>query len=157
MPLLGSGDVERRNAVDGLALDPHDFAAGRQNRGARTQAHHGLDQGRHRVDQVLAIVEHEQEMPVADGARERLRRDLLAAELQSQRAGHCGRRESRVGKRRQFDEPRAMLEVGEQDAGGLHGKRGLSDPARAGQGHHPIGGDEVTHALHRRRPADELG
>ena len=105
---------------------------------------------------MLAIIEHEQEMPVADAVRERLRRDPLAAELQFQHAGHRGRRESGVGKRRQFDEPRAILEVGEQIAGGLNGKHGLSDPPRAGQGHHAIGGDEVTHVLHRRRPADEL-
>ena len=76
----------------------------------------------HRVDQVLAIVEHEQEMSVADAVRERLRRDPLAAELQLQHAGHRGRRESGVGKRCQLDEPRAILEVGEQAAGGLHGE-----------------------------------
>ena len=55
-------------------------------------------------------------MSVADAARERLRRDPLAAELQPQGAGYRGRRESCVGKRRQFDEPRAVLEVGEQVA-----------------------------------------
>ena len=111
--LLKSGDVERRNAVDGLALDPHDLAACRQNRDARAQAHHGLDQGCHGVDQVLAIVEHEQEMSVADAVRERLRRDPLAAELQLQYASHRGRCESGVGQRCQFDEPPAVLEVGE--------------------------------------------
>jgi len=58
--LLKSGDVERRNAVDRLTFDPHHFTAGRQNRGAWAQAHHGFGQSCHRVDQVFAIVEQEQ-------------------------------------------------------------------------------------------------
>jgi hypothetical protein len=151
------GHLERRNAVDGLALDPHDFATGRQDRHARAQAHQGIDQGCHRLDQVLAIVEHEQEVPVADAGRERLGGDPLAAKLQSQRAGHRGGNESGVGKRRQLDEPRPILEVGEQVADGLHGERGLSDPARPGQCHHPIGGHEIMHALHRQRPTNQPG
>ena len=70
--LPGIGDLERRNAVNRLILDPHDIAAGRQDRDAWAEPHYDLGQGRHRLDQVLAIVEHEQEMPVAHAARKKL-------------------------------------------------------------------------------------
>jgi FAD/FMN-containing dehydrogenase len=41
--------------------------------------------------------------------------------------------------------------------GGFHGEGCLPDSARACQSYDPVGRDEITHALHRRRPADELG
>ena len=80
-----SGHVERRNAIDGLAVDPQDFAAGRHNRGARAQAREGLGQVRRRVDDVFAIIEHKQKMSSTNGASDRLRRNL-AGELQPERA-----------------------------------------------------------------------
>jgi hypothetical protein len=49
-----------------------------------------------------------------------------------------------------------MLEVLEQTAGGLYGERSLSHPARTGQGHHPVGGNEIAHTPHGRRSADQL-
>jgi hypothetical protein len=55
----GSGHIECRHPVDGLAVDPHDFAAGRQNGGTRAQLHHGLDHACDGINQMLAVVEHE--------------------------------------------------------------------------------------------------
>jgi len=67
-------------------------------------------------------------MSVADGARKRLGRRLLAAQLQPQHAGHSRRRKSRIGKRRKLDQPGAMLEVHEQMPRGSYGERGLPHP-----------------------------
>jgi hypothetical protein len=132
------------------------FAASRQNRGARTQLHHRLDQACHRINQVLAVVEHKQEVSVANGARNRLRRSLLAAKLQPQHPGHRGRSKSRVRERRKLNEPCAMLEIREQTVGGLYGECGFPHPACACQSHDPVCGDEVTHPLHGHRSADQF-
>ncbi len=60
--------LQRRNAIDGLAVDPQDFAAGCHNRGARARAREGLGQVGRRVDDVLAIIEHQHEMSSTSGA-----------------------------------------------------------------------------------------
>ena len=99
---------ERRNAIDVLAVDPQNFAARRQYRGARAPAHEHLRQVRHRIDDVLAVIEHQQKMLSADGSRDGLGGNRFAAELQAEHAGHRGRHEVGIGQRGQFDKPAAV-------------------------------------------------
>ena len=80
--LTGRRHVERGHAIDVLALDPEDFAAGGQDRGPRAQAHEHLGQGRRRINKVLAVVQHQQKVPAADGARDGLGGDFLCAQLE---------------------------------------------------------------------------
>jgi hypothetical protein len=152
--LPGSGHLERRNAIDGLAVDPQDFAAGCHNRGARAQTREGLGQVRHRVDDVFAIIEHEHEMSSTNGASDRLRRNL-AGKLQPERAGYRGWDEAGVGQRGEFDEPPPVFKVGEKVTDGFDGQRGLSDAAGAGQSHHSIGRNEVSDGLASLGPTNQ--
>ena len=71
---------KRRHAIDVLALGSKNFAARRQNCDARAKAQKLLSEYRHRVDEVLAIVKDEQEMPVADRACHGFGGDISSAQ-----------------------------------------------------------------------------
>src|SRR5580692_8760177 len=53
--LFEPGYIERRNAINRLAIDPQDFAAGHEDRGIRTQMREALGQAGRRVDDMFAI------------------------------------------------------------------------------------------------------
>ena len=99
---------------------------------------------------MFAIIEHKQKMSSTNGASDRLRRNL-AGDLQPERGGYRGRHEVGVGHRGQLDDPPPIFKVGEEVTDGFDGERGLPDATGARQGHHPIGGDEVSHKLRKLR------
>ena len=89
---------------------------------------------RHGVQQVLAVVEHDQHPTRAQRLRQG--RDLrFGAELDTQHTGHCGCNNRRVGKRRQFDEPHAVVIGSAQPVGERLRQRRLADAAAADDGH----------------------
>ena len=154
-PDARGGTSERRNAIDVLALDPQDLAAGCQNRRARTQARERFRQLRRRVDDVFAIVENKEEFSSTDRASDGLGGNLVAAQLQPEDAGDRGRHQTGIRQRGQFDKPTVALKVGEQVARDLQRQRGLPDPTRPRQRHHPIGRQKIPQMLHSRGPADQ--
>ncbi len=131
--------AERRDAIDMLAVDAQPFAAGGENDGARAAGDDGLDQPRHGIDDMLAIVENEQQAPRADRARNRLRRNLLAFLLDGEHAGDRRRHQARIGQRRQFDQQPVGIVSRRRRSCRLQRQRRLADAARPDQADDPIG------------------
>jgi hypothetical protein len=127
-----------------LAVDSQNFAARRQYRGARASAHERLRQIRHRIDNVLAVIEYQQKMLSADGSRDGIGGNRFSTDLQVKNTGHRGRHEVGIGQRGQFDKPPAVLKVGEKAAGDLEGEGGFPNAARSRQGNNAPGGDKVS-------------
>jgi hypothetical protein len=88
-------DIERGNLKDVFALYPQDFAASRENGSGRTKAHDRLRQAGGRVDDVLAIIKDEEELPLSDGPGGGYRRNLAARQLQAD--GPCDGGGNKIG------------------------------------------------------------
>ena len=69
--LLAIETARRRRAIEGfqtlheLALSAQTFAAGGQNVYLRRAAQKALDEQRHGIDEVLAVIDHQQHLPLA--------------------------------------------------------------------------------------------
>src|SRR5262249_54917198 len=61
-----AGDVERRNAIDILAVNTKHLAARRENGRVCTEPHDRLGQLRRRLDEMLAIIQNQQEFSCPD-------------------------------------------------------------------------------------------
>ena len=120
------------------------FAARRQNCDARAKAQRVLSEYRHRVDEVLAIVKDEQEVPVADRTCDGFGGYISSAQRQPKHLSYGGRHETRIGQRGKFDKPAPIGKFADDKAGDLQGKGSLPNPARPGQGHDAIGGHEIS-------------
>ena len=131
--------AQRRNAVDMLPFDAQRFLAGRQDRGARTALHDQLRKARDRVDEVLAIVDDEENLPVADRTRDGCRRDRFAFQLDAEHARHGRRDQVRIDKRCQFHQHTLGHEFRDHPPGGFHRQRRLADAAGSDEGHHAVG------------------
>ena len=119
-------------------------------------------QGRHRPDEMLAIVEDQKNTLCPPMARATALFGLVAlvgSEPQLQPAGHRVRHEGRLpDKRRQLDKPSAIGELVGQDGEQPVNARAVLPvpPPGAGQGHDAISGNEVTQPGHGRRSTNEL-
>ena len=132
-----AGDTER---LPGRGHDPDATGPGEER----------ADRRRGHLEDVLAVVDHEQELPAGEGLGQRvdegcitLRRDT---EHGRDRRGH----RVRVADRRELDEPDPVRELGCELGAGLDREPGLADAADAGQGHEPMFPD------HLRDVADQL-
>ena len=107
-------------------LHPQWLAAGRQDLRPRCTSEDPDRQGSSRFYDMLAVVEHEQHVLIAqpsDHAGKRAFGVDFEAEHGSQRARH----EARIVERRQIDQPGATLVVHEQRLGHGQSNRGLAD------------------------------
>ena len=85
--------IERRHAIDILALDAQDFLAGRQNQHIGTHADDRLGKSCRGVGEVLAVVEHKQDLFSADCPGDGFGGNLLAADPQAEHGCDRGRHE----------------------------------------------------------------
>src|SRR6266446_6423377 len=111
--------IQRGNAIDVFALDPQDLAARRNNGSGRTQTEHRYRQARSRIDDVFAIVEDKKELLSSNGARDGLRGNLVAPQLQPEDARNRRRYERRIQLTHEIDPPAVALEVLDEFAGNL--------------------------------------
>ena len=130
---------QRRNHVDRLAPDPQRLAAGGQHLHLRTTSEDSPHQHRDRVEQVLAVVEHQQRPPGADRGDDAVdqlgpRRRLHTQHLGDLVGDHVG-----VGDGGQLDQIGAVGKRLEQLAGGVQREAGLAGTARSGQRDQPVG------------------
>jgi hypothetical protein len=88
-------DIERGNLKDVFARYPQDLAACRENGSSRTQPHDRLRQAGGGVDDVLAIIEDEEELPLSNGPGDSLRENLAARQLQAD--GPCDGGGNKIG------------------------------------------------------------
>ena len=113
-----------------FSLDPQALAAGGQDHQPLTRPRQRPGQRRRPLEQVLAVVQHQQQLLAVQELRQRLAGVL---------AGPGGQREHRrdriidpghVADRGQLSEPRAVGEPRRHLGGGLQPQPGLAHPAR---------------------------
>jgi hypothetical protein len=128
---------QRRQGQDALAVDREGLAAGCQHRQPRTALQELADQLRHRLDQVLAIVEHQQEPALAqhldhagDQGPVRL---LLDAEL----SGNGVPDGLRIADGGELAQPGAVVVAAAGARRGLQHEPRLADTAHARDVHEP--------------------
>jgi hypothetical protein len=132
-------------SVDPLAVERHRLAAGRQDRHRRRAARQVVDDVGHRVEHVLAVVEHHEGLPVVQERDHAVARRHRAVVLRSGRGGDAppdvtGRRRRRQD--REIGERRAVAGRRLLARGRLDGDAGLAGAARTRDGHEPVIGDE---------------
>ncbi|MFD0477099.1 hypothetical protein ACFQ0B_59505 [Nonomuraea thailandensis] len=133
----GVGDGERVDDQYLLVGHAERAAAGGQDRQPGRGQEQVAGRGGALVDQVLAGVEHEQEVPVLEVFGQHVHHGPGRAVGQRQRLGDAVRHQRPVVQRRELDEPRAVTVAGPHDGGGPQRQPGLADPTHAGQRHHP--------------------
>ena len=148
--------VEGRHLVDALALHPQRLATGGQQTGFRAGARQRLGHSRRRVDDVLAVVEHEEQPPSAERPRDPLGRRLGPAELQPGRRGDDGGDECRVRQWRQIGEPGAIGAARQQAPCHLQAEPRLAHPAGADQGDGTVRPEQTGHLVELGLAADQL-
>ena len=124
------GDRERFEGIDGLAVEPQRKLAGGEDAQVRGGVQQAGGQVGHGVDDVFAVVEHEDGLGAGDAVEEHL---FTAGEVQ--RLGHGLGYRRGGGGRVESDEPDAV--GGIQVAGHLDGGAGLADTGRSDQRHQP--------------------
>ena len=143
--------VERRHGHELLARDPQTFPARRQDRhrGPRTQT--GLRDPSRLLEQVLAVVEHEEQTSRAQRAQQDRFDALAEPHLDGQhRRQHL--HDALLVHARQLDEPHAVGVAVDDLGGHLHGEPGLADPTDPRERHHPVLGGGVGPPCGRRAP-----
>jgi hypothetical protein len=120
-----------------LAVDAESLLAGRENGDRGAAVHHQVDDARHRVDQVLAVVHHDQRLAPTQRTRKRLLASSLPTLGKSHRRRDRARHERVVVDCREVDEPRAVRVLRHRARGRLHRQACLPDTTRPGERHHP--------------------
>ena len=146
---LPVGHRERPEPVGVLGGEPERFPAGRQDREPRARREHDLDGGAGGVEQVLAVVHHEQAGAVAQH-REAGRQDVALHDVQPQGRGQRVRHGLRIG------------DGGEQQHGrcpvrDLPGHPRLAHPARPDHCDQPFRREQPVQRGDLGRAADEPG
>ena len=114
-----------------------------------------LGQRRHRLDEVLAIVEDQQQLLVPDGTRNGFGRTLLGPiGSSSAPATADGTRAGSDSDASSTSQPPSANSPHDA-ACDLQREAGFADAAGSGQRHHAVGGHEVPQLRHRRRSANE--
>ena len=99
---------QRRHAEDDLARDPESLTAGGQDPQAGAAPEERLRDGRARVDQVLAVVEDEQDLAVAQMLDDELDVRLGLPLPDAEHVGHGLDDEGGVADCRELDQPHAV-------------------------------------------------
>ena len=137
------GHAERRHAIGVLAVDPQRLPARREQHDARARAQERAGQLRGRLDEMLAIVEHEQDRAVGQVLDQAIERGPARILAQPERG--AGRRSDMLGggQRRELDQPDAVARAVEQLGRGLQRESRLAGAAGAGQRHEPRAPQQV--------------
>ena len=155
---------ERRHGAQRLTGDADRLAAGGQDPDPGRGGQEPVGQPRDRVDQVLAVVQHEDEPLGRQGVDEPVQRlgDLPGLQ-EADRLGDADRDQHGLGHvertayARQGDEPHAVGRRGGQPARGLAGEPGLAGAAGAGERDEPGRGEQLADAVDLLLAADEAG
>ena len=127
---------QRRHREDEFAGHVQAFPAGGHD------AHPGTLPGQHdhqpgsRSQDVLAVVQHDQQLPARQRPHHARHRVGGISFRNSQRLGDGRRNERGIGEGGQLDQPRAVVEAAGGQCRCPQGEPGLAAPTRAGQRHH---------------------
>jgi hypothetical protein len=135
---LGCGDClgrailrqrQRRHGKDELARDVEAFPACRENAHPPAPFEQRDHQAGGRLQDVLAVVEHDQHLAVGEHPYKGRGRARGVSFRNLQRLGHACRDECGVGEGRQFGQPGAVAEPGLGEGRRTQGQAGLAAPA----------------------------
>ena len=121
-----------------FAFDPERFAAGRQDVRLWCLADEALGHRCRNADYVLAIVEHEEDLPVANKGQQTNER-VLSLHREPECRRNRRRHELRIGQRSQIDEEHRIMESINQT---------MSDRDCHGRFPHTAGTDDADEAPH---------
>jgi hypothetical protein len=94
---VGGGHRQRRHPEHGLPVDPQRFPAGGQHPDVRTRPQGRVDEARTGIDQVLAVVQHDQQLSVGQ-VDDQPCDALIALRADPQRLHHGEREQLRLGE-----------------------------------------------------------
>ena len=151
----GRFDRQRTHCDGTLTIQPQQLSTGRQDHDVRTVGHDRLDQLRDCIDQVLAVVQHQQAVLAAQCSGDQLTH--VGARWQSQMQLGSDYRTDVVGRRQlaQFHQPRTIGETGGRSVRRVQRHRGLPNAAHAHQGHQRLGAQRRDQPLQLGLPTDQ--
>ena len=151
-----AGQRERRHRVPALTVEVQRGPAGREDRGVGAPLQE-FSEERHGREQVLEVVEHEQQPPVADVAGDGVEGRTLGGFRDGQGAQDGREQEGAVGDRCQPCEHHAVG-IGRRGAlGGGDRQAGLADPPRAGQRQQARPAQQADDVTELAVAADQIG
>jgi hypothetical protein len=130
--------IQRGEPVRMLAGDAQRLATRRENAKLGAAAQECIGDIRGFGDDVFAIVENHERSLLSQKPRERLDERAVRQLLDAQRRRDCSDDKFGVGERCEFDEPQAVVRDVAQGRSYLQRRARLADPARPGQGDHPL-------------------
>jgi hypothetical protein len=148
---------QRAQPVPGLPGHPQRLPAGRQHPHIITGHQQPRTQLRRRADHVLAVIQHQQQLPPGQHPRQDPGRRPARLLPHPQRRRHHGRHQRRVVHRGQLGQPHPVREPARHLFGYLAGQPGLARPARPGHRHQPVAAQQARDLAHRPGPAHEAG
>ena len=153
----GLGERERRHEPGALASDPERLAARGHDAEPRAASEQRLRQPGARLDQMLAVVQHEQRFPIAQRLEQGVpgRSDAVAAH--AQRVGDVVRDELGIRERGELHPGNAVGVLRPHAARHLEGETGLAAPARAGECQEPRALEQLLDGRRLALAADERG
>lgn len=168
---FGVGQRQRRHRDDRLAAHGQRRATRRQDAALRAFGEHRLHQSGGGVDDVLAVVQHQQRPPTAQEGHDPIDRAHPPRRLGTRAVSGRGRvhvhaqhPQDRVGERVgavrtvqpvELDEPHAVGETVDESARDRQRHPGLADAAGADQGDEPVGQDLRGDLLDHRIAPDQ--
>ncbi len=151
----GRRQRERQHRLEHLAHDPERLAARRQHAQARARPQQRPDRPRAGVRQMLAVVEHEQQLPRRRRVGERRHRRAARLLANAERRADRRRNQGRVGEPAELDQPHAVAEAVDHRARDLEREPGLSDSARTDERHEPVAREQLLGARDLLSAPDE--
>ncbi|MEI9984102.1 MAG: hypothetical protein WDN69_13365 [Aliidongia sp.] len=127
---------QQRQAIDLFTDTGQWLPAGREEADRRCLRQHEFDERRHDIDDLLAIIEHDQKFPRLQPARQQFGR-LIALELDAQCRGDMAGNQRRILQHREIDEDGAVAVPAGDRRDDLECEARLADAARTRQRHQP--------------------
>ena len=161
---LGSGDrrrravgrqPQRRHREDQLTGNIQAFPAGGQEPHPAAPGKQRGHQGRRSRQDVLAVVQHHQQLTADQLAHQPRGRGGRIPLRHPQRLRDASRDQRRIGERGQLDQPGAIAKAGLGQHRHPQRQPGLAAPARASQRNHPGSAEPLTHGSYLRAAAHQ--
>ena len=130
----GGRDIERDHLPDGFLRDAQRFLAGHQDAQPGAAGEQPLAQPGARIDQVLAAVQHDQDVPFFQRAGQRVQQRPAGLAIHADERGHPGHDQVRFPQIAQLDDAHPVRELAADHAEQPQRQAGLADAARAAQG-----------------------
>ena len=132
--VLGLGELEGRHPEGDLARHVQRLPARRQHRDVRTVAVHRGDERGTRGEQMLAVVEHQQQVARSQPGHQRAQRIGAGRRLQPERGRDRVRQGAGIRDRNQVGHPGPVGVRADEPAGHLLGQSRLAGAAHPGEG-----------------------